>query len=138
MAKKVVLALGAAGVLFSGYLSGVKFFSARCAFGEGCPLFLGKPACYFGFALFLLIFISAAFWVFSRHERMARYGAFVFSLLGTLFAGRFTVAELPLLFDRGFKAYALGLPTCALGLIFFAAVLFITVGAWPASEPKRS
>ena len=54
-----MFSLGLAGILFSGYLSAIKFFSATCAFNEPCPYFLGYPACYFGFGMFLIIFASA-------------------------------------------------------------------------------
>ena len=56
--KKAALLLTLAGVLFSGYLSGVKFISDTCAFNEGCPYFLGYPACYYGFLMFSIMFIA--------------------------------------------------------------------------------
>ena len=31
------------GVLFSGYMSSIRFFSDQCAFNEPCPYFLGYP-----------------------------------------------------------------------------------------------
>jgi len=48
------------------------------------------------------------------------------SILGILFAGYYTMGELPRLFTEGFGAYILGLPTCALGLIFYI-LIFICV-----------
>ena len=48
------------------------------------------------------------------------------SILGILFAGYYTVGELPRLFVEGFRAYFFGLPTCALGLIFYV-LIFICV-----------
>jgi hypothetical protein len=47
----------------------------------------------------------------------------IVSSLGVLFAGYFTILELPLLFSEGLGAYLLGLPTCALGLIFYVLIL---------------
>lgn len=115
--------LGVAGLLFSGYLSGVKFFTETCAFGEGCPYFLGYPACYFGFAMFLAITIFAYLLLFSKIEKRKGLKSLLgVSLLGILFAGYFTLLELPLLFEKGLSAYVLGLPTCALGLIFYVLV----------------
>lgn len=122
----VLLYLSLAGVLFSGYLSGVKFFSSQCAFGETCPLFLGYPACYFGFTLFVILMISASLLVFTRLSRRVLLQAMTFvSLLGVLFAGSYTLDELPLLLSEGVQAYILGLPTCALGFLFFACLLFL-------------
>jgi len=128
--KKIVwlFALSIAGVLFSGYLSGVKFFTSTCALNEPCPYFLGYPACYFGFGLFLLLFIFSAL-LFSAKIRKVRGLQWmeVVSFLGVLFAGYFTVGELPILFKEGFGAYVLGLPTCAMGFVFFLIIFVIAV-----------
>jgi len=130
--KKIVwlFGLSIAGVLFSGYLSGKKFFTATCAFNEPCPYFLGLPACYFGFALFLLITIFSTMLFFSK-IRKSKGLQFVeiFSFLGVLFAGYFTLGELPTLFQDGFGAYMLGLPTCAMGLVFFLIIFILAVVA---------
>jgi hypothetical protein len=53
----ILLALASAGLLFSGYLSAVNLFSGTCAFNETCPYFLGYPACWYGFAMYLIIFL---------------------------------------------------------------------------------
>lgn len=126
--KKVLFIFSLAGVAFSGYLSGVKLFSKTCAFGETCPFFLGYPACYYGFTLFLLLSILSGMLVWgSTDTRKTLDILTVVSILGVLFAGYYTLIELPLLFSAGFSAYMLGLPTCALGLIFFVAVLGIAL-----------
>jgi len=126
--KKVILTLGIAGMLFSGYLSAVKFFSKTCAFGESCPYFFGYPACYYGFTLFAIITITATLWNFKLiKERVAENILLITSLLGILFAGYFTARELPTLFGRGFGVYSLGLPMCALGLIFYVAIFILTL-----------
>lgn len=124
--KKVILILAIAGVLFAGYLSAVKFFNNTCAFNESCPYFLGYPACYFGFAMFVVIVIYLMFdrWRLIE-ERTAEISVLTVSFLGIIFAGYFTVKELPALFTRGFGAYFLGLPTCALGLIFYAIIFIL-------------
>ncbi len=117
-----------AGVLFSGYLSGVKFFAKTCAFGESCPYFLGYPACYFGFAMFLAITLFSSLLLYSKiEEKKGLMGIGSVSLLGIIFAGHFTILELPILFAKGLGAYLLGLPTCALGLIFYIAIFVITI-----------
>jgi len=131
---KGILLLGIAGVLFSGYVSAVKFFDETCAFGETCPYFLGYPACYFGFGMYLLITVFAALSVLGRaDERKSLRAVTLISFLGILFAGYFTLGELPLLLRDGFSAYFLGLPTCALGLIFYVSVFLL---ALRESKPK--
>jgi len=119
--------LSVAGLLFSGYLSGVKFFTDTCAFNEGCPYFLGYPACYFGFALFLALTVISFRVITSRmYERAGFKWMEVIGSLGVLFAGYFTVQELPLLLKGGLRVYMLGLPTCALGLIFYTLIVYIS------------
>jgi hypothetical protein len=117
-----------AGLVFSGYMSGVKFFTSQCAFGEACPLFWGFPACYFGFALFLLLTISAGLIIFTRIPRKILLIDIVTTAgIGIAFAGYFTLRELPILLAQGLSAYVFGLPTCALGLIFFVAIFVIAL-----------
>ncbi len=125
---KILLLLSLAGTVFSGYLSSVKLFSKTCAFGETCPIFLGYPACYYGFVLFLLLTIFSGILIWGSTPARKTLTLLVFvSILGVLFAGYYTIVELPVLFSVGFSAYVLGLPTCALGLIFFVAVLAIAL-----------
>ncbi len=119
--------LSVAGLLFSGYLSGVKFFTDTCAFNEGCPYFLGYPACYVGFALFLaLTYVSFQVITSRMYDRKGFKWMEVIGLLGVVFAGYFTFQEIPELFQSGFRAYVLGLPTCALGLIFYILIVYIS------------
>jgi len=121
--NKLILTLSTLGVAFSGYLSSYKFFSDSCALGESCPYFLGYPSCYYGFIMFLLLTIFSYLVVFNRIETARGFKIIrLISLIGILFAGYFTVGELPRLFSLGLKAYILGLPTCALGLIFFMLI----------------
>ena len=126
--KSIVLfILSIGGLLFSGYLSGVKFFTSVCAFNESCPYFLGYPACYFGFAMFLVITIFSYMFLFAKVEnKKALSGLSVVSFIGILFAGYFTVGELPILFQDGLSAYVLGLPTCALGLVFYIIIFSLS------------
>lgn len=123
----VLFVLSIGGLLFSGYLSGVKFFTSTCAFGEGCPYFLGYPACYFGFAMFLAITIFSYMFLFSKMNiQKALTGLSAVSFLGILFAGYFTLQETPILFEQGLGAYVLGLPTCALGLVFYLVIFILS------------
>lgn len=116
------------GLLFAGYIGGIKFFTETCAFNESCPYFLGYPACYYGFVMYLVLSIASYLLVTSRVD-MAKGLRVVstVSFLGILFAGYFTFKELPVLFTEGLKAYALGLPTCALGLIFYVLIFVISI-----------
>lgn len=125
-----VFCIGIAGLLFSGYLSATKLFTDTCAFGESCPYFLGLPVCYFGFAMYLIITIFAGLHVFHKYDgQKANTIVLYTAILGILFAGYFTILELPLLLSEGLSAYLLGLPTCALGLIFYliTAVLSLSI-----------
>lgn len=126
--KITTLILGLVGMIFSGYLSAVKLFSGTCAFDKLCPYFLGYPACYFGFAMFMVIviYILFDFWKVIE-ERTAEIFTLVISSLGILFAGYFTLKEIPTLLYKGFSTYFFGLPTCSLGLIFFTAIFIITL-----------
>lgn len=133
---KLMLGLGLAGTLFAGYLSGVKIFSKTCAFGETCPIFLGFPSCYYGFAMFFAMFaIALAAVIQKREDKWPAKTILKISILGTLFAGYFTVAELPAIFS-GNAGYSLGLPTCAYGLVFYIAMLVISARQFKKGPPK--
>lgn len=124
--NKILLSLSLAGLAFSGYLSSVKFFSGTCAFGESCPYFLGYPACYFGFMMYCVLTALSLLIVLRGKSRSLIDGMFWVASLGILFAGYFTLYEIPVLFSEGLRAYMLGLPTCALGLIFYTAIAIVS------------
>jgi hypothetical protein len=125
---KIATLLGAAGTLFSGYLSLVHALSNRCAFNELCSTFLGYPACYFGFGLFAAILVtSAGAWLAGTQARWPAALDVLLGLGGSLFAAYFFDSELGRWSAEGFEASALGLPTCAYGLAFFVAVLGISL-----------
>ncbi len=127
---RLLFALSIAGLLFSGYLSGVKFFSEVCALNEQCPYFFGYPACYYGFAMFLVMSV-----LLIQHFLGALTRSLVLTALsivsgaGIIFAGYFTSLELPKFFAEGFSAYLLGLPTCAYGLLVYIAIFVISWAA---------
>jgi hypothetical protein len=131
--------LTAAGVLFSGYLSTVRMHSGICAFDEPCPSFLGHPACYTGFTLFATLFIVSSIALIRRSESAwPMVVNLIVSAFGGVFAGHIAVAEL------GARAhYAMGLPSCAWGFVFFLAVLISSLAAWlkhtraPSGPPLR-
>lgn len=55
-ALKAVLIISIAGLLFSGYLSYSEIFKRFCALGT-CSAVVGVPACVYGFAMYLVLFI---------------------------------------------------------------------------------
>lgn len=123
MHKYTIYTLSLLGTIFSGFLSGVKFFTNTCALGETCPLFFGKPACYFGFGMFLILFILSNVLVFRKTgQEKTSLSILLVSILGMIFAGRFVVNEFVQWSQTGFEWSALGLPTCAYGLIFYMLV----------------
>lgn len=125
--KKIVLTLSILGVSFSGYLSAVKFITTTCAFREPCPYFLGYPSCWYGFAMFFVLFVAtlASFAKDVSIKKIAHINAVV-SGVGIIFAFYFTVPEIKYLIE-GISRYTLGLPTCAYGLIFYMLVFIISV-----------
>lgn len=117
MKRKTIglLVLTAAGVVFSGYLSAVKLFSGSCAFGESCPYFLGYPACWYGFAMYLAMFIAALAAATGNAAPPTAFKAAVWvSIAGIIFSGSFVVTELVL-------------STCAYGLAFYVAILVVAL-----------
>jgi len=132
--NRLVLSIGVAGLLFAGYLSGTKLLTETCAFNESCPYFLGFPACYFGFVMYAVITVYATLRVLRKIDSTKANSVILFTAaLGILFSGYFTFGELPLLFSKGISAYFLGLPTCALGLIFYIIIFFLSFKNSPST-----
>jgi len=122
-AFRLTLIFSIGGLFFAGYLSGVKLFTSSCAFNEACPYFLGYPACWYGFAMYLtMTILSFLLWQSKISSMKGLNSILGVSILGILFAGYYTVGELPRLFSEGLGAYFLGLPTCVLGLIFYILI----------------
>ncbi len=113
-----------AGLFFSGYLSAAKVLTGTCAFGETCPLFLGYPACWYGFGMYFIMFAAVVFALLKRIRMvsMLKINA-VISFLGIAFAGNFAVQELIQSKITG----ALGLSTCVYGLIFYISIFVVSV-----------
>lgn len=121
-----LLVLALAGLIFSGYLSAVKFFSGSCAFNESCPYFLGYPACWYGFAMYLVMFIVTLLaLIWQTAPRTAFKIDVAVAFLGIIFAGSFVVQEVAASRVTG----TLGLSTCAYGLIFYTAIFITALGA---------
>lgn len=125
---KVTVGLAAAGTAFSGYLSAVRLLTGSCAFNESCPFFLGYPACWYGFAMFASI-LGVSMAAFSGHWKTESAAKTIGSiaLLGTIFAGHFVWAEVAAWLGAGNASYELVLPTCVYGLVFYAAILVLSV-----------
>lgn len=125
---RLTLGLTAAGSLFSGYLSAVRLFTGSCAFNESCPFFLGYPACWYGFAMFasMLGVNVAALGGHIKPEPAAKTMGAI-SFVGTIFAGHFVLAEFVTWLAAPNQSYQLALPTCVYGLVFYIAILALTV-----------
>lgn len=132
---KTLFVLTVAGLLFSGYLSAVKLITKSCAFGETCPLFLGYPACWYGFVMYLVMFIVT---LFALTGKIGGRSAFktdaTVSFLGIIFAGNLTVQE----FMNGSITGGLGLSTCAYGLIFYVLIFIVSCLALRTVNAKHS
>jgi uncharacterized membrane protein len=123
------IGLSAAGTLFAGYLSAVKLFTQGCAFDEPCPYFVGYPACYFGFGMFAALLVLALLGRSGKPaERDAKRSILLVAALGTTFAGYFVIQEVANWFAAGAPVlYGFGLPTCMYGLVFYVALLVLSL-----------
>ena len=120
----ILFILASAGLLFSGYLSAAKLVSETCAFNEPCPYFLGHPACWYGFAMYLIMFIvTGGALVRKMPGKDAAVTDAIVSFAGILFAGGFVIQEIAQSKVTG----ALGLSTCAYGLIFYIAIFIVSL-----------
>jgi hypothetical protein len=126
--------LASAGLIFSGYLSGVKLISGSCALNEPCPYFLGYPACWYGFAMYLAMFIVTAVALANdKHATIAIKADLAISFVGILFAGNFVLQEI----ERSTVTGTLGLSTCVYGLIFYIAIFIVSgIAIWRLKEYK--
>ncbi len=132
---KWAFGLTLAGSLFAGYMSAVKLFSETCAFNETCPYFFGYPACWIGFGMFFIMFLTTIFGLAKKLSdcTVKKILSFI-SLLGIIFAGRFVVDEFNLWLEQGSLNYSLILPTCAYGLIFYIIIFVISINCQKCSK----
>jgi len=122
-----IFTLATAGLLFSGYLSGTKLLTGACAFNESCPYFLGLPACLYGFAMYVFMFIvTAAALTQEKNIQKAVLTDIIVSFLGILFAGRFVALE----FLQSRITGILGFSTCVYGLVFYLAIFIVACIAY--------
>ena len=122
-----IFALVCCGLLFSGYLSAVKLLSNACAFNEPCPYFLGYPACWYGFVMYLAMFIATGLTITRKTGYTAALKVDLgVSAVGIVFAGSFAIQELLQSRITG----TLGLSTCAYGFIFYVAIFVVSIIAF--------
>lgn len=124
---KTALTLTLLGTLFSGYLSATKLFTKTCAFNEPCPYFLGHPACFYGFGLFLIMLVISIL-AFSRNIKAAsaKITLLIVSAIGVLFSGQWAIPELrDFVLSINHTSYALGFSTCIYGFIFFLIIFIV-------------
>ena len=124
---KAATVLTLMGVLFSGYIVFSRLLTRKCAFGETCPLFLGKPACWYGFAMFSVMFITALL-ALTRVVNAVKAKRIILgiSLIGIVFASQYAFPEFNLLFSGSAPHYQLGLPTCIWGFIFYILIFIVS------------
>jgi hypothetical protein len=135
-AEKAILGLSWAGVAFAGYLTFSKIITGTCAFGETCPTFLGYPTCWYGLGMYLILAAMSTLLALGKCEpKRLLSGISGVGILGILFAGYYTMGEIGVLFSDGIAAFALGLPTCAWGLIVY---IIITALALPKAMSAGS
>ncbi|MBI4457587.1 hypothetical protein HY633_01330 [Candidatus Uhrbacteria bacterium] len=136
---KIVTGLSFGGTLFAGYLGGIKLFTKTCAFNEACPYFLGYPACWYGFGMYLAMFVVALAALMGKLRADAAKIEAAISFLGILFAGFYVLQEIQYWLAGGTTRYSLGLPTCAYGLIFYVAIFSLSLATLKkgATEVKK-
>lgn len=122
--NKIIFFVSLVGLLFSGYLSTVKLFTSACAFNETCPYFLGYPTCFYGFLMFLITFATSVLGISARarKERVVIIHGVV-SILGIMFASYFIVHDA----SPATGNYALGVPTCVYGFIFYIVIFLFSL-----------
>ena len=127
---KTALPLTVAGILFAGYMTGIKLFSGTCAFSEPCPTLWGYPACFYGFFIFSAMFVVTLMALLKKKNSLGPVRAnLILSGFGILFSGYFAVPELTAVIRDG-QNYQLGLPTCAYGLVFYVVIFIVTAAAF--------
>lgn len=127
---KTIAYLALAGTLFAGYLSFMKLLTSTCAFNESCPYFLGYPACWYGFGMFLIMLVLSITGLYKKNKRETlRRSIILVSFVGILFAGRLVLPELKLLFSNDAPSYAMILPSCAYGLLFYVIIFILSLRA---------
>lgn len=121
---QIVFSLAVAGLIFSGYLSSVKLLSGSCAFNETCPYFLGYPACWYGFVMYLVMVVATGLGLLKKiNDKKVFITDIVVSAIGIIFTGSFVMQEVA----QSRLTGALGLSTCVYGLIFYLLIFAVSI-----------
>ncbi len=135
---KLTIILTLAGTIFTGYMSGTKFFSSTCPFNEPCSTFFGISTCYIGLALFLAMFIISvvAFFVRRKCLKLAIANTTIAGL-GIILATHYTWLDLNQFLAGKGISYTLLLPICAYGLFFFIITFIVSWKWWSSCKPDK-
>lgn len=121
--RTMLVLVALAGILFSGYLTAGKLFTGSCPITEGCPYFIGWPACVYGLLMFSGILIAAFLYTRTKNDEKKsaylNYAGWI-AVAGILFSGYFSATEI-LFPSCAIKpcTYTLILPTCVYGLAMY-------------------
>lgn len=120
---KAIVVLAIAGAIFSGYLTAYTYLSGR----SGCEVFyFGMPSCFYGFIMYLLVFILAALIYVSRKGAKA-IAIIAIALAGMAFSAYLTISTLNSVACTTFDI--LGQPPCVYGLAMYVLLLLIAISA---------
>jgi hypothetical protein len=130
--RKIIMALAALGMTFSGMLTLQHYFTGQCL--GGCALLFSYPTCIYGFFMFALIL---GFTMMGREDPRAMYVTLGTAIAGMIFSFWFFVKETSVCWF----CYDLGLPSCAYGLLIYTAVAFLAMrelGIVPKKATKKA
>lgn len=131
---QIIFWLSLGGTLFSGYINAHRLITKECPFNEDCPEFLGRPACEFGFAMFLAILLTTSAALYGGFDAVSAHTIIYWvGLVGVLFSGFYILREIWMWIRSGFQSYALLFPTCAYGFVFFVLVFVFAFTGWGVS-----
>ncbi|MFA6608812.1 MAG: hypothetical protein WCT07_02800 [Candidatus Paceibacterota bacterium] len=123
----IVFILSFIGTLFALYMALHRLITKVCAFNEECPYFLGYPACYFGLSMFIVMLMISSMSIWLGLEIITTKQILMgVSALGIIFAGSYIEEDIRLWLVTGRK-YALVLPSCTYGLIFYAVIFIVSL-----------
>jgi hypothetical protein len=125
---KILVLFSLIGVLFSGFLTFTKLLLGACPLKEPCPYFLGYPACFYGFIMFLILFVASLLLAFNKYDKgkLLKVLSYV-SLIGIIFSLYSTYAEMAYPLCLGGCEYSMLLPTCVYGFIFYLIVFAVSL-----------
>ena len=121
-----IVGLGVGGTLFAGYLTIYRAMTGICALGEGCPIVLGLPACIYGFGMFLAITAIGLQALLMDEKSWMNKAVIGLSGFGICFAGFLSATEIAGWMASG-RSYALVMPSCVYGLVFYVAIFALSL-----------